>query len=96
MIKIVFKNATIVRLEIYSRLLDRREVVGKFKILIETVTFAYVHPEVDDGKLTRGTGVSHQLLEFDTKDEAEFAFRMVRPAGIAGMYMREVWALYQQ
>lgn len=63
----------------------------KYKILIETVTFGY---ELADRQKTYGTGVSHQLIEFDSQPEAEVACRAIPIAGMGGLYMRAVFRLY--
>lgn len=69
----------------------------KYRVLIETVPFRYedIFGAGADGKHTYGTAVSHQLIEFDTKDEADYACTVVQTAGIAGLYMRSVWKLYR-
>lgn len=67
--------------------------MGKFKILVETVTFGYDDP-LPARQHTYGTGVSHQLIEFDVRAEADYAFQQINIAGMGGLYMRAVWKLY--
>lgn len=65
----------------------------KYRILIETITYS-LRPN-DPDKKSNGTGVSHQLIECDTREEAEEVFDCAPKMGVGGEYVRNAFKLYR-
>ena len=67
----------------------------KYRILIETITYRAFDP-TPPRQYNYGTAVSHQLIEFETKAEADVAFSIVNNEGNGALgFQRLVWRLYR-
>ena len=62
----------------------------KFKILVETFLLGDINPRTKGPLYTQ---VAYQLIGFSTREEAEFAARVIGEAG-SGEYMRRIARLY--
>jgi hypothetical protein len=64
----------------------------KFRVLVELLTLSR---DPTDTKKSNGTGGSHQLIECDTRQEAEDVYAAIPQEAEGGVYMRRVWKLYR-